>query len=143
LFNLGLSDIDDPKSPWTEVLKNERINRRLLSGYLSVILQEMVTKNQATFDPPKQSASALLYWNTPEQWAEILYEWATSTGQLNTILTFYEIMEPPLESPLSGIPVVLLRKAVIALNKTGRAQLISVADGEGVKLIPHSGREFK
>ncbi|OJA16956.1 hypothetical protein AZE42_09455 [Rhizopogon vesiculosus] len=29
---------------------------------------------------------------------------ATATGQLNTILTFYEISDPPIPSPLFGIP---------------------------------------
>jgi ESCRT-II complex subunit VPS25 len=55
---------------------------------------------------------------------------------MNTILTFYEIIEPPLESPLSGIPMVLLRKAINILSKTGRAQIIGVADGEGVRFFP-------
>lgn len=98
----------------------------------------MNTSNQATFEPPTQKTSVLLYWNTPEQWADILYDWGVSTGQLNTILTFYEITEPALESALSGIPVVLLKKAIVLLQKNGRAQVISVADGEGVKLLPQT-----
>lgn len=60
---------------------------------------------------------------------------ADSTGQLNTILTFYEIIEPPVPSQLSGIPMTLLRKAIAVLTRTGRAQIISVADGEGVRLL--------
>ena len=61
---------------------------------------------------------------------------ATSTAQLNTILTFYEIIEPPVPSPLSGIPATLLRRAVNILTKTNRAQVIAVADGEGVRFLP-------
>lgn len=60
---------------------------------------------------------------------------AISTGQLNTILTFYEIIEPPVPSPLSGIPLPILRKAVGVLGTSNRAQIISVADGEGVRLL--------
>jgi ESCRT-II complex subunit VPS25 len=59
---------------------------------------------------------------------------------MNTILTFYEITDPPVESPLSGIPVALLRRAIVVLTKTGRAQIIGVADGEGVRLFPGSGK---
>jgi ESCRT-II complex subunit VPS25 len=59
---------------------------------------------------------------------------------MNTILTFYEITDPPIESPVSGIPVGLLRKAVVILGKTGRAQIIGVADGEGVRFFPGSGK---
>ena len=58
-----------------------------------------------------------------------------STGQLGTIMTFYEIMEPPVESSLSGIPLALLKKAINILSKSGRAQLIAVADGEGVRFF--------
>lgn len=116
----------------------------------------MVAKNVAAYDPPKQTRSVLLYWRLPEEWADVLHEWvftfyftchhslmlprgqATSTGQLNTILTFYDITDPPIESPLSNIPVPLLRKAVAILVKSGRAQLIGVADGEGVRFFTPS-----
>jgi hypothetical protein len=60
---------------------------------------------------------------------------ATATGQLNTILTFYEITEPQLPSELSGLPVPLLKKAIGVLGKTGRAQTIAVSDGEGVRFL--------
>lgn len=59
----------------------------------------------------------------------------TSTGQLNTILTFYEISDPAVPSPLSGIPTPLLKKAIASLAKTGRAQLIGIAEGEGVRFF--------
>ena len=60
---------------------------------------------------------------------------AVNTGQINTILTFYEIMEPPIESPLSGIPPTLLKTAIAILAKTGRAQTIAIPDGEGVRFL--------
>lgn len=60
---------------------------------------------------------------------------AISTGQLNTILTFYEIIEPPVPSPLSGIPQPILRKAIGILGTTSRSQIISIVDGEGVRLL--------
>ncbi len=50
-------------------------------------------------------------------------------------MTLYEITSPPVESPLSDIPVPLLRKAIANLNKTGRAQMIGVAEGEGVRFF--------
>jgi len=96
----------------------------------------------------------LLHWRLPEEWAEVLYDWVrtlsslsymrlcrpyvsqvVSTGQLNTILTFYDITDPPLESLLMNIPVPLLRKAISILGKTGRSQMIAIADGEGVRFL--------
>lgn len=63
---------------------------------------------------------------------------ATKTGQLNTILTFYEISNPPLPSALSGVPESLLRSAIAILAKGGRAQLISISDGDGVRFFPRT-----
>lgn len=60
---------------------------------------------------------------------------AVDTGQLNTIMTFYEITDPQIASPLSGIPASLLKKAISILSKSGRAQTISIADGEGVRFF--------
>ncbi|KAK0464506.1 ESCRT-II complex vps25 subunit [Desarmillaria tabescens] len=135
LFSLHVEDAETSGNDWDEVLKNERINRRVLPSYLEHIMGVMVAKNLAVFEPAKQTRSALLYWRLPEEWAETLHEWATSTGHLNTIMTFYEVTDPPIESPLSGIPVPLLRKAIGILAKTNRAQLIAVADGEGVRFF--------
>ncbi|KAG6878777.1 hypothetical protein C0993_008076 [Termitomyces sp. T159_Od127] len=64
------------------------------------------------------------------------------TAQLNTILTFYDITDPPIDSELSGIPIPLLRKAIGILGKSGRAQILGVADGEGVILL-EAVTEFK
>lgn len=51
-------------------------------------------------------------------------------------MTFYEITEPPVASPLSGLPMPILRKATTVLAKSSRAQIIAVADGEGVRFLP-------
>ncbi|KIM90286.1 hypothetical protein PILCRDRAFT_178993 [Piloderma croceum F 1598] len=135
LFTLRIEDAETTGGDWDEILRNERIHRRLLPSHLSFLFSEMVSKNIAVYEPPKQTRSVLLYWRLPEEWAEVLHGWAISTAQLNTILTFYEITDPPIESPLTGIPVTILRRAITVLNKTGRAQIIGVADGEGVRFF--------
>ncbi|KAJ7621653.1 ESCRT-II complex vps25 subunit [Mycena polygramma] len=140
LFVLRVEDTERTDSDWVEVLRNERINRKLLPSFMSSIIATMVSKNLATYDPPGQTRSVLLYWRLPEEWAEVLHGWAISTGQLNTILTFYEITDPPVPSPLSDIPIALLRKAIAVLAKTGRSQSIAVADGEGVRLFQGTGK---
>ena len=58
-----------------------------------------------------------------------------NSGKLNTIMTFYDITDPPVESDLINIPVPLLRKAIAILGKTGRSQMISITDGEGVRFL--------
>jgi ESCRT-II complex subunit VPS25 len=101
----------------------------------------MVAKIVAVYEPAKQTRAALLYWRLPKEWADVLHPWvsskflwcqlnfcrmqATVTGQLNTILTFYEISDPPIPSPLCGIPMPLLRRAITILTRFNRAQTIT------------------
>ncbi|KAF8972780.1 ESCRT-II complex subunit-domain-containing protein [Flammula alnicola] len=138
LFALRVEDTEASGNDWEEILRNERINRKILPDHLSDIIAVMVDRNLATYEPPKQTRSALIYWRLPEEWAEVLYDWVISSGQLNTILTFYDITDPPVESPLTDIPVPLLRKAIAILGKTGRSQVIAIADGEGVRFLARS-----
>lgn len=132
---------------------------KVLPSYLSYILAQMVSQKLAAYEPPKQDRSVLIYWRLPEEWAEVLHEWVrlshrdhcftfslitipqvSSTGHLNTIMTFYEITDPPIDSPLSGLPIPLLRQAITILSKTNRAQIIAIADGEGVRFFPSTGK---
>ena len=50
-------------------------------------------------------------------------------------MTFYEIVEPPVPSPLTGLPLPILRNAINVLTKSNRAQIIAVSDGEGVRFL--------
>ncbi|KAF7969234.1 hypothetical protein HWV62_27870 [Athelia sp. TMB] len=131
---LRIEDAETTGGDWDEVLRNQRINRRILPSHLSYIFSDMVSKGLAAYEPPKQTRSILVYWRLPEEWAEVLHGWVSSTAQLNTIMTFYEITDPPIESPLTDLPLPLLRQAITILGKTGRAQMIGVADGEGVSV---------
>ncbi len=126
---------------------------RLLPSHLSAILSTMVQRDTAAYELPKQVNSVLIYWRSPEEWADLLHRWvcstfsgvllfpdayfieAVETGQLNTILTFYDITDPPMESPFSGMPIPLLKKVIVILAKSGKAQTISISDGEGVRFF--------
>jgi len=54
---------------------------------------------------------------------------APPTGQLNTIVTLHEIVEPPLR--LSNLPIPILGEAIALSAKTTSAQVIVVADSGG------------
>jgi len=136
LFTLRIEDCEATGSDWDEILRNDRINRKVLPQHMTALMASMVAQNVAAYEPPKQTRSILLYWRLPEEWAEVLHDWVTETGQLNTILTFFEISSPPRETPLMGIPVTLLRKAVAILGKTGRGQIIEGVEGGGVRFFP-------
>ena len=99
LFVLRAEDADAPEdSAWAEILRNPRINRqffllrglstrigmlipdsgtvgRMRASHVAAVLGDMVAANQATYDPPGQTQAVLLYWRTPEEWAQVLHEW--------------------------------------------------------------------
>jgi len=135
LYMLRIEDAEVSGGDWDEILRNEQIDRRMQPEHLSIILSTLVAQGSAFWEPPGQSRSVILYWRSPEDWAELLHSWAISTGQLNTIMTFFEITEPPVPSQLSGVPLPILRRAISILAKTGRAQTIEISDGEGVRFF--------
>ncbi|KAI6023821.1 ESCRT-II complex subunit-domain-containing protein, partial [Pisolithus microcarpus] len=94
LFVIRVEDAEVAGGDWDEILRNERINRRVLPSYLTSLISAMVSRNLAYYEPPKQTRSVILLWRLPEEWADVLHSWGTATGQLNTILTLYEITGP-------------------------------------------------
>jgi len=129
LWMLRLEDAQQKEGEWSEVFWNPRIRRQMPAAYLDYIIRTMINDQRAYYEPTRQTNSVIVCWNTTEEWAEILFDWVTSTGQLNTILTYYEIQEPPVASPLSDIPLSLLVRAVSVLLKSGRAQQIEGTEG--------------
>ncbi|OAX40333.1 hypothetical protein K503DRAFT_791466 [Rhizopogon vinicolor AM-OR11-026] len=113
-----------------EILRNKRINRQVPPSCISSLMAEMVAKNIAVYEPPKQIRAVMLYWRLPEECPD-----ETVTGQLNTILTFYEISDPLIPSPLSGILIPFLQRAIMTLTRSNRAQIIGVADSEDVRFF--------
>jgi ESCRT-II complex subunit VPS25 len=95
LFMLKVEDAETAGTggDWDEVLMNERINRMLAESFLlsrrmtwvvlgklppshlSFIMNVMVARNIAAYEPAKQTRAMLLYWRTPEEWAAALHTW--------------------------------------------------------------------
>lgn len=57
----------------------------MLPEYLSFLIEELVSKGQAAYEPPKQNRSVTLYWKTPEEWGETLHEWVCQKRLLYSI----------------------------------------------------------
>ncbi|KAB5594949.1 ESCRT-II complex VPS25 subunit [Ceratobasidium theobromae] len=129
LFTLRAEDASIKDGQWAEILINPRINRGLTEKHLESILSRLVSNKLAEYDPPNQTKSVIVYWRKPEEWAEALHDWANQTGQLNTILTLYEIQNPDIPSAFTDIPLSLLRHAINILITTSRAQFIEGTAG--------------
>jgi ESCRT-II complex subunit VPS25 len=39
----------------------------------------LVAKNLAVYEPAKQTRAVLLYWRLPEEWADVLHSWVSTS----------------------------------------------------------------
>ena len=66
-------------TPLSRSLLTERAHRtgRVLPTYLSFLLSQLVLRNQAAYEPSRQTHSVILYWRTAEEWGDILHNWVS------------------------------------------------------------------
>lgn len=129
----GIQDWSDPSNPWHTLFHNPRIKRTLTRSLQSHIFGNLHTTN--VFQREPQGTISLVFWESKSRWGEIMWDWIDKTGQINTILTAYELIEPDSLSPLKGAPISLLVTAINCLRESGRAQLIGSGEETGVRFL--------
>ncbi|SGZ55627.1 CIC11C00000001467 [Sungouiella intermedia] len=131
----------DPSTEVPPLFQNKQLERAVLDEFLNDIFNHMIHKlaRAEYVDPKKRDSGILIYWQTPAEWAKLLYEYVDRTGQLGTVLTVYELTqldELPQSEPLKGIDSNLFEKVVDVLVKQGKAQVLRANGGiEGVKIV--------
>ncbi len=86
-------------------------------------------------DGKETREEAWVWWKTGEEWAMSVAQWVERTGQKNTVLTFYELLEgdATADAEWRGMPAELLQKALGVLVKRGKVSIFGEGDGLGVK----------
>lgn len=98
--------------------------------------------------------TAWVFWKRPEEWAEVIVGWVEDTGQRNTVLTLYELMNGemtvgqgivPRDQRLKssahasldfhGMDAELFHRSLAVLVKRGKAQVFGSEDQQGVKFF--------
>ncbi|KAG1057535.1 hypothetical protein G6F46_001764 [Rhizopus delemar] len=108
---------------------------------LQDIIEEMVKKGTAEWEggPKGSKTEAYLYWHTPEEWANLIWNWINETGQNDQIVTYYEIAHGELAEgqEFYDIDHNVLDKALNVLVKRGNAQIFKGTDEDsmGVKFF--------
>lgn len=132
-MRLNQETISDP------LFTNSSISRSLNLDTLREIVELMVSQNQAGWVAKKQKDEILVYWRSPEDWAQLLSRHIESTGQSNVILTIYELTEADeaQDTEFWQMDKVMLRKVVEVLAKKGRAVIMQGSDGQeqGIKFF--------
>ncbi|KZF26386.1 putative ESCRT-II complex component [Xylona heveae TC161] len=137
-WRLSLVDAID-----TPLFRNDALNRRLSLADAQTVLDWMANKDagggggRAEWISTKDKSLAWIYWRRPEEWAELIAGWVDDTGQKNTVLTFYELMEGEMTTSqeFHGMDPDLFQKSLNLLVKRGRAQVFGSEDQQGVKFF--------
>lgn len=118
------------------IFYNKKIDRQLNKESLMLILDYMQNRGSIEW-MNKEKTDCFIYWKTAQEWSQIIYNWAKETGQLNTTLTFYEILEDDsnAKQPFYKLDHKLFVKVLNHLNGQGKAEIIGDPDSSdsGVK----------
>ncbi|EST04484.1 ESCRT-II complex, vps25 subunit [Kalmanozyma brasiliensis GHG001] len=139
-------------SPHKTLFANASIQRSLSPESIRAVLADLVEHKGAAWEDQlttaKKSAAAgqgnnakaFIYWKTPAQWGDAIYEWVMATGQNKSIMTLFELNQGELveSQDFYELPMPILKLALKHLSSQGKAQIFAgseAEDGEGVKFV--------
>ena len=73
--------------------RRAEIERRLSSEALKAVFDHLHGQGQCEWLDGKGKNSSLVYWKTPTEWGNLIYNWAVSTGNTDTVCTVFELIE--------------------------------------------------
>jgi len=118
---------------------NKEIERRLSSDALKAIFEYLHDQGQCDWLDGKERNSPLIFWKTPTEWGNLIYNWAVNTGNTDTVCTIFELTEGDDISgeEFAGIDDRALVKALTTLEQQRRAEIIrdDNDDIQGVKFF--------
>ncbi|KAK9894687.1 ESCRT-II complex, vps25 subunit [Cystobasidium minutum MCA 4210] len=152
IFRIDLSEASlmQGGAPETSALwENTQVKRRARPEFILELVHLLVKAGSALYDPPLSSSKlasstppqlptgtgVYILWRSIEEWSQVIYNWIDSTGQTNSIMTFYELSESGPGKDFADLPVGLLKMALQPLVKQNKAQIFQTGDGEGVKFV--------
>lgn len=144
--NQAILNVNDEN---TELFINKELNRRLPNDGRLLVLEHLErTEHAAPIDKKRNTWE--IYWNTLDEWANMIYKWATDNAMTGTVCTLFEITngDQSTDQEFHELDAAVLLKAIKRLEAAGKCEHISFDDNEGVKffwcglvLIPKEMRE--
>uniref|UniRef100_A0A674D404 Vacuolar protein-sorting-associated protein 25 n=1 Tax=Salmo trutta TaxID=8032 RepID=A0A674D404_SALTR len=79
----------------------------------------------------------LVMWRRPEEWGKLIYQWVSKNGMVNTVFTLYELAngDDTESEEFHGLEEWMLIRSLQALQTDGKAEVITMDDGKGVKFF--------
>eukprot|EP00761_Pharyngomonas_kirbyi_P008562 gb/GECH01008574.1/.p1 GENE.gb/GECH01008574.1/~~gb/GECH01008574.1/.p1 ORF type:complete len:177 (+),score=54.81 gb/GECH01008574.1/:1-531(+) len=122
-----------------DLFNNKKIQRKLKNEDIKTIFDGMVKRGKGEWLNSKEKERCLIYWKTPEEWGDMLFNWAVDNGLTDTVCTLWELMhgENAEGTEFYEMNEHVLRKALKHLEKQQKAQVFagSSAENQGVKFF--------
>jgi ESCRT-II complex subunit VPS25 len=135
LFRLHLSEALS-----TPLFHNSTLTKRLILGEARELIDWMCSAEgdkRAEWIGEGKKEVCWIWWRGLEEWGDLVAGWVEETGQKNTVLTVYELLEGEgtVGQEFHGMDKEVMQKALGVLVKRGKAQVFGSEDQQGVKFF--------
>lgn len=105
---------------------------RLSPEAIRSILDTLESKGNVEWQDEKKER-CLVMWRTPQEWGQLIYQWAVDCGLGSSVCTLYEIHsgEDTTEQEFHGMELWMIKRAIQALARLGKAELIQGSNADG------------
>ena len=136
-FKLYRLDLAEAQS--SPLFNNRAIKRKLPVDGIQMILDSLSKTGHVEWENAKDKTRCYLMWRTPDEWADLVFQWVSNSGMTDTVCTLFELHsgEDTMNEEFHGIDINVLQKALRVLERRGKAQIF-VAENpqeEGVKFF--------
>lgn len=125
--------LDVQEADGSPLFFNAVISRKLSPEGINAVL-EFLQKNGNAEPLDKTKVRWLILWHTLAEWADIIYQHAQENGLVNSVCTFYELVNTP-DKEFTGLSQEVLIKVLEKLQDDEKAELIISNDISGVKFF--------
>jgi len=103
---------------------NSKINRRLSIKNIAFIMDVLVEKGNAEW-LGKDKDRIIIYWRSPEEWANLIYDYVNSKGLTDAVCTIYELRESDdvEDQEFFHLDLDVFMKSLEVLQRKGKAQV--------------------
>uniref|UniRef100_S4R6R2 Vacuolar protein-sorting-associated protein 25 n=1 Tax=Petromyzon marinus TaxID=7757 RepID=S4R6R2_PETMA len=134
IFTMDVLEVQD-----SALFHNKTIHRiagKLSLEMINIIMDELRKRGSVEWQD-KTRTRCLIMWRRPEEWGKLIHQWVMKSGMSNTVCTLYELThgEDTAREEFHGLDEWLLLRALESLQEEGRAEVMSIGDGKGVKFF--------
>lgn len=130
-------DIDAAEK--TVLFNNESIKRKLNKEAITFFLDHLVGQGKAEWTDKRAKKRCIIFWRTPNEWADIIWKWVFDHGYTDSVLTVFELQHGDTSegTEFHEIDDDILRRALAVIEKNKKCEIIrgSSSDTDGVKFF--------